>query len=256
MISFDVLDKVAVITLNRPEKRNAFNRELAVQLREYFVEAARLDDVAGVLLRAEGSAFCAGADLAYLQNLQDYSMDENLEDSQIISTMYSAVYELPKPVVCAVQGPALAGGAGLAAVCDWVFAAPEATFGFTEVRIGFIPAIVSYFLIRRLGRAHAAPLLLSGRIISSTEARQLGLVYGVCDKEQLTETCLDFLHKLFREVSPQAFSITKKMIDKLPLMPLHEALQEAARLNAEARMTEDCKRGIAAFLSKTPIIWQ
>lgn len=255
MLRFEISDKTALITLARPEKRNAFNSDLVQAITEAFVEAARNTRVRGVLLRSEGPAFCAGADLAYLQQLQNNSYEDNLRDSEQIASMYSAIYSLPKPVVAAVQGPALAGGAGLVSVCDFAVAVPEATFGFTEVRIGFIPAIVSYFLVRRIGRAQAAPLLLTGRIIKADEALKLGIVQAVTPTEQLESAALEVLDAVYKEVSPQAFATTKNMLDTLPLMSLPQALEEAARLNAEARSTEDCKKGIAAFLSKTPWVW-
>ncbi|MCS6980507.1 MAG: enoyl-CoA hydratase-related protein [Flavobacteriales bacterium] len=255
MLDYTVEDRIAFITLNRPEKRNAFNSALAELITEAFVEAARDSRVRGALLRARGPAFCAGADLAYLQSLQDFSWEDNLRDSERIASMYSAIYTLPKPVVCAVQGPALAGGAGLASVCDYVVAAPEATFGYTEVRIGFIPAIVSYFLIRKIGRAKAAPLLMSGRIISAEHALELGIVNDIAPQESLEYQAVQWLQTLFREVSPQALATTKQMLDVLPLLPLAKALEEAARLNAEARSTEDCRKGIAAFLNKTTPDW-
>lgn len=255
MLRYEIRDKTALITLSRPEKRNAFNRELAQRITEAFQEAARDTAVRGVLLQAEGPAFCAGADLAYLQSLQNYSAEENLHDSRTIAAMYKVVYTLPKPVACAVQGPALAGGAGLASVCDYVVAAPEATFGYTEVRIGFIPAIVSYFLVRRIGRAKAAPLLLSGRIITAPEALDLGIVQEVCSLSDLQGKALEHLQKIYREVSPAAYATTKQMLDALPLMTLEKALEEAALLNAQARTTGDCRRGIAAFLKKEPLDW-
>lgn len=255
MLDYTVEDRIAFITLNRPEKRNAFNSALAELITEAFVEAARDSRVRGALLRARGPAFCAGADLAYLQSLQDYSWEDNLRDSERIASMYSAIYTLPKPVACAVQGPALAGGAGLASVCDYVLAAPEATFGYTEVRIGFIPAIVSYFLIRKIGRAKAAPLLMSGRIISAEHALELGIVNDIAPQESLECQAVQWLQTLFREVSPQALATTKQMLDALPLLPLAKALEEAARLNAEARSTEDCRKGIANFLNKTTPDW-
>lgn len=255
MLHVDIQDKTALITLARPKKRNAFNSDLVQAITETFIELARDTRVRGVLLRAEGPAFCAGADLAYLQQLQSNSYEDNLRDSEQIASMYSAIYTLPKPVVSAVQGPALAGGAGLVTVCDFAVAAPEATFGYTEVRIGFIPAIVSYFLVRRIGRAQAAPLLLTGRIIKADEALRLGIVHAIASPENLESHALEILHTIYKEVSPQAFATTKQMLDTLPLMSLSQALEEAARLNAEARNTEDCKKGIAAFLNKIPMVW-
>ena len=158
LIIYSVKDRVGYITLNRPEKRNALSSELVTALKEAFATAKNDRDVKVIVLKANGESFCAGADLAYLQQLQQFSFQENLADSNHLKDLFLQIYQLEKVVVAQVQGHALAGGCGLATICDFVFAVPEAKFGYTEVKIGFIPALVSIFLIRKIGEQKAKQL--------------------------------------------------------------------------------------------------
>ncbi|HWA36104.1 MAG TPA: enoyl-CoA hydratase/isomerase family protein, partial [Cyclobacteriaceae bacterium] len=166
LVEYMVADRVGYITLNRPEKRNALNQEMVSELEAAFQKASSDDSAKVIVLRARGEAFCAGADLGYLQQLQKYSYEENLADSSHLKELFFLIYTLNKVVIAEVQGAALAGGCGLAAVCDFVFTVPEAKFGYTEVKIGFIPAIVTVFLLRKIGESRAKELLLSGSLIS------------------------------------------------------------------------------------------
>ncbi len=247
--------RIAYITLNRPEKRNAFSRQLVSELKEAFAAAAADDAIKVVILRAEGKVFCAGADLDYLQNLQGLSYEENLEDSTYLKELYLQIYRLPKVVIAQVQGHAIAGGCGLATVCDWVIAVPEAKFGYTEVKIGFIPAIVMVFLLRKIGEGRAKELLLSGDLISAEKAMQFGFVNEIIPAENLQQRVRELAEHLCTSNSAQAMAATKQMIADVPSMTLEEALAHAAAQNAAARATPDCKRGIAAFLSKESLAW-
>jgi methylglutaconyl-CoA hydratase len=170
LVLYSVADQTASITLNRPEKRNALSPELVTELKNAFNKAEQDAAVKVVVLKANGESFCAGADLGYLQQLQNFSFEENLADSNHLKEFFLKIYTLNKVVIAQVQGHALAGGCGLAAVCDFTFAVPEAKFGYTEVRIGFIPALVSVFLIRKLGEQKARHLLLTGEIIKAEAA--------------------------------------------------------------------------------------
>lgn len=255
MIDYTVADRMAVITLNRPEKRNALNPELIQGLREAFGKAAADALVKVVILRAQGEAFCAGADLAYLQQLQDFSFEENLADSRNLMQLYHFIYTLPKVVVAQVEGHALAGGSGLVTVCDFAFSVPEAKFGYTEVRIGFVPAIVSAFLVRKIGEARAKDLLLTGRLISASEAQALGMIFRVEPKEIVGAEVDRFARQLVTSASAESLAATKKLIDQVQDRPLSEALEFAARENAAARATADCRRGIDAFLQKKDLNW-
>lgn len=254
-LKYEVQDHLAYITLNRPEKRNAFSFELVKELKETFAKAEQDEQVKIVILEAEGAVFCAGADLEYLQQLQTLSYEENLADSQYLKELYAQMYHFPKIIIAAVQGHALAGGCGLITVCDFVFAVPEAKFGYTEVKIGFVPAIVMTFVLRKLGETKAKSLLLSGNLISAKEAQAIGLINEVVDAQNLKTTVNLFAKSLCENNSSQAMAITKKMIAQVQDITLGEALNLAAEGNATARGTADCKKGIAAFLNKEKIVW-
>lgn len=254
-LKYEVSNRIAFITLNRPEKRNALSHELVSELMEAFDAASKDEAAKVVVLRAKGEAFCAGADLAYLQKLQSFSYEENVADSNHLKDLFLKIYTLNKVVIAQIQGHALAGGCGLAAVCDFAFTVPEAKFGYTEVRIGFIPAIVMVFLLRRIGEGKSKQLLLSGDLISAEEACNLGLVNYLSTVESLEQDVLDFANKLIRSNSAQSMAATKQMVAAVQSMPLTEALNYASSMNAKARGSEDCQRGIAAFLNKEKLIW-
>lgn len=254
-VEYEVRDRIGFITLNRPEKRNALNEDLIKNLSSAFTKASKEDTVKLVILRANGEAFCSGADLAYLQQLQNFSFDDNLADSSRLKDLFLQIYTLNKVVIAQVEGHAIAGGCGLATVCDFIFAVPEAKFGYTEVKIGFIPAIVMVFLIRKIGDQRARQLLLSGSLVGAEEAASLGLLTRVCSKEIIKVEVLDFAKKLIQSNSAEAMTATKRMIAEVQSLPLEDALRYAARMNADARGTEDCKKGIASFLSKQALEW-
>ncbi|MCU0356445.1 MAG: enoyl-CoA hydratase-related protein [Cyclobacteriaceae bacterium] len=255
MIDYQVQERIAYITLNRPEKRNALSFELISELKLAFNKAAKDDGVKVVVLKANGEAFCAGADLAYLQQLQQFSYEENLSDSMYLRDLFYRIYTHPKVVIAQVQGHALAGGCGLATVCDFVFAVPQAKFGYTEVKIGFVPALVAVFLVRKIGEGAARNLLISGEAISAEHAMQMGLVHEVVDASRLEHVVNAFAQRLITANASESMRLTKKLIADIQDMPLEQALDLAAQVNAQARGTEECKRGMAAFLNKEKIIW-
>ncbi len=251
----EITDRIGIITLNRPEKRNALSPELITGLYRAFEELNANEEVKIIVLKSTGKAFCAGADLAYLQQLQDFSFEENLEDSRRLMELFNLIYCLPKVVIAEIQGHALAGGCGLATVCDFAFSVPDALFGYTEVRIGFVPALVSVFLQEQIGAAKTQELLLSGEFISSTKAAELGLITGVEPSEFLTKTVKEFAEKLITQNSAYSMGRTKTLLRQLNEVERNKSLQLAAETNAKARAHEDCKKGIAAFLSKTSPDW-
>ncbi len=255
LVEYSQNNRVGYITLNRPEKRNALNQEMVDALRAAFSTAAEDPLAKIIVLRARGEAFCAGADLAYLQQLQKFTFEENLADSHNLMNLYRKIYTLPKVVIAQVEGHALAGGSGLVTVCDFAYAVPEAKFGYTEVRIGFIPALVSVFLIRKLGEGKAKDLLLSGRLIQAPEAASLGMINKVVDKASIEKEVNDFAQQLVKSASAQSLAATKALIDKVQGLSLTEALETAARENANARATDDCRKGIEAFLQKKDLNW-
>ena len=254
-VQYNVQQRVATITLNRPEKRNALSYELVAELKEAFSTASHDADVKVIILNANGDAFCAGADLGYLHQLQGFSYDENLQDSAHLKELFLSIYTHPKIVIAQVQGHALAGGCGLATVCDFVFAVPQAKFGYTEVKIGFIPALVMVFLLRKIGEGRAKELLLSGELYPAEQVLSMGLINKIVSPEKLAEEVNAFALKLAQSNSAQSMMLTKQMIGKVQSLPLEEALRYASEMNAHARNTEDCKRGIAAFLNKEKLSW-
>ncbi len=250
-----VADRIGFITLNRPDKRNALSPELISGLITAFEELKASEQVKVVILQAEGKAFCAGADLAYLQSLQGFTYEENLEDSRRLKSLFDLIYNFPKIVIASIQGHALAGGCGLVTVCDFAFSVPEALFGYTEVAIGFVPALVSVFLKDQIGGAKTQELLLSGELISSSKAAELGLITEVIGSDFLTQKVREFALKLIEKNSSFSMSETKNLLRELNRAEREKSLEYAAELNARARAHEDCKKGIAAFLQKTKPEW-
>ncbi|WBA42229.1 enoyl-CoA hydratase/isomerase family protein [Hymenobacter canadensis] len=254
-IRYEAADAIGYITLNRPDKRNALSADMVTELKLAFEYADDDDACKVVVLRAEGPAFCAGADLAYIQELQGFGYTDNLADSTHLMQLFHQIYTLKKVVIAQVQGHALAGGCGLVTVCDFAFSVPEARFGYTEVKIGFLPAIVSVFLLRKVGEARTKQLLLTGDVLPAARALELGLLTAVVEPAELAAHVYAFARRLCVENSTQSMEITKEMLARLPEMPLEDSLRYAAQLNAEARGSVDCRRGIAAFLAKEKISW-
>jgi methylglutaconyl-CoA hydratase len=254
-IEYSVKDRIGYITMNRPEKRNALSHEMVSELKIAFKTAEDDEAVKVIILKAKGEAFCAGADLEYLQKLQDFSYEQNVADSTHLKELFLMIYELKKVVVAQVQGHALAGGCGLATVCDFVFAVPEAKFGYTEVKIGFIPAIVMVFLMRKIGEARAKELLITGSLLLADEARTAGLINHIVSRDRLHKEVQKFAANLVKSNSGNSMGITKQMISKVQSLSLKDALTFAAEMNAKTRASEDCKKGIAAFLKKEKISW-
>lgn len=255
-IQYTVSDNIGIITLNRPEKRNALNFELVKDLKSAFSMMEDDEHVKIIILNSNGPAFCAGADLEYLQQLQQFSYEENLADSNHLKELFFQIYTLKKVVIAQIQGHAVAGGCGLATVCDFVFAVPDAKFGYTEVKIGFVPAIVMVFLLRKIGEAKVKELLLSGELVSAEDAHLLGMVNRIVAKEDLDAEVMEFARNLIRSNSSQSMMITKQMIAQVQSMSLEKALDFAAETNARARSSDDWKRGVNAFLNKEKIDWQ
>jgi methylglutaconyl-CoA hydratase len=250
-----VVDRVCTITMNRPEKRNAFNGQLIEELLQAFRTAGEQEEVRVIVLTGEGPAFSAGADLDYLKQLQVNTHEENLADSSLLASLFKEIYTSSKPVIAKVKGHAIAGGCGLATVCDLSYAVPEAQFGYTEVKIGFIPAVVMVFLLRKVGEAKAKELLLTGKLVTAQEAYQDGLITGIVKPDQIDDYVAEQATLLASGTSGNSVTLTKEMIAKVQSMSIEDGLEYAAEMNAKARSTDDCIRGIAAFLSKEKITW-
>ena len=254
-IKVSVKDRIGIVTLARPEKRNALNGEMVIELKSVFDDLHSKKEVKIVVLRAEGKAFCSGADLEYLQNLRGYTDEENLEDSRRLGDLLLTIYTFKKTVVAEVQGPAIAGGAGLVSVCDFAFGTDKTLIGYPEVKIGFVPAIVMPFLLRKLPESYVRNLFLSGELLQAELALKLGLLYKVVAQDNLHHEVLKFARSLCTENSTKSMSITKKLLSTVPSIPLEEAVELACRTNAEARTTSDFFKGTSDFLAKKDIKW-
>jgi len=248
-------DRIGYLELNRPEKRNALNAEMVEALKIAISEFEKDKQVKVLVIKAAGKVFCSGADLAYLQSLQTNTYEENLEDSNKLKELFYRIYNSPKIIIAQIQGHALAGGCGLATVCDFSFAVPEAKFGYTEVKIGFVPAIVKVFLLRKIGEGKAKQLLFDGDLIGAKEAQSMGLINWVVEAEDLERKVYTYAQKLIVQNSEQSMALAKEMIGRVQEKSLEDGLDYAAAMNARARSSEDCKKGIAAFLNKEPISW-
>lgn len=253
---YHVADRVAHLTLNRPEKRNAFDDVMVQDLTQAFIAAGKDAAVKAIVLSANGPAFCAGADLEYLARVSTYDLETNRADSLKLVHLFKLMTEIRKPIVASVNGPALAGGCGLATACDIVIASQEhASFGYPEVRIGFIPAIVTVLLLRRVSEGVARELILEGRTIDAAEAFRIGLISNVVPAASLAEHVAGRVRTIVERNGPVAMGLCKELLSRVPGMNVTDALEFAANMNAAARMTAECRSGISAFLRKEPPAW-
>jgi methylglutaconyl-CoA hydratase len=245
--------RIATITLNRPEKRNAISFELIADL------IGALDEVAGssaqvLIITGSGSAFCSGLDLENLKALIGRLPEQNLEDSRTMVRLFRTLYEFPKVTIAAVNGAAIAGGTGLAVLCDFTLAVPEAKFGYTEARIGFVPAIVSTFLLRQIGEKQARDLLLTGRLFGADEALRLGLINEIVAPEKIMERAHKLANQLL-ESSPTSLICTKRLLTEHARSELDAQIESAVRENAAIRQTADFREGVTSFLEKRKPRW-
>lgn len=244
---------ISRITLARPEKRNAISTQMIEELLRALDEVARRG-ARVLILAAEGKAFCAGMDLEGLQKIAKQSPGENQEDSQRMANLFRRIYALPCPSIAVVTGAAIAGGCGIATLADFTLAVPEAKFGYTEVKIGFAPALVSVFLRRMIGAKHARELLLTGKIIDAAEAYRIGLISEVVPAEKLDARVKELTESLLA-ASPMSIAQTKRLLQEIADKELMEELQLAVRTNSDIRSTEDFREGVASFLEKREPKW-
>ena len=252
-IKLELSGDLATITLNRPEKRNAISTEMIEDLLGALGEVEN-SAARAVILTGSGDAFCSGMDLETLRALADRSHYENFEDSRRMAQLYRRIWSFPKPTIAAVNGPAIAGGCGIATLCDFTISAPDATFGYPEVRIGFIPAIVSVFLTRQIGEKNARDLLLTGRIIDAGEAQRVGLVTKVVPFQELMNEA-KAQARLLLACSPASLLKTKKLLCNLAAPELDRELELAIAESAQIRSTPDFREGLASFLEKRTPRW-
>lgn len=252
-LQFETAGDIATITLKRPEKRNAIStkmiEELLAALNEVETGPARIGLITGT-----GKAFCAGMDLDGLRAIATQSQEENVEDSRRMAKMFYRIFSFPKPLIAAVNGAAIAGGCGIATLADFTLAVPEAKFGYTEVKIGFIPALVSVFLRRQVGDKIARDLLLSGRLIEAEDAHRLGLVSQIVEPEALMEQARALAMDILA-ASPTSVRRTKRLLLRSGEAQLQTEIENAIHENADIRSTEDFREGLASFLEKRPPKW-
>lgn len=270
-LTLSIESDAATLTFNRPEKRNAISPQMIEELLEALDEIEHGPARVAILTGA-GRAFCSGMDLDALQVLAVQSQehqargassgggmaqpsDASLKDSRRMRHMFHRIYTFPRPLIAAVNGPAIAGGCGIATLCDFTLATPEAKFGYTEVRIGFIPALVSVFLLHQIGDKAARDLLLTGRIVDASEALRIGLITEVVPAEQLLDRARQLAAQLI-ENSPTSLAYTKRLLSEFSRARIEQDLELAMKENARIRSTADFREGLAAFLEKRKAIWR
>lgn len=252
-LQLETAGHLSTITLNRPEKRNAISIQMIAELHAALDEIEK-SSTRVVILTGTGKAFCAGIDLDYLQAISRQTPAENQEDSKRIAKMFRKIWSYSRPLIAAVNGHALAGGFGIATLCDFTVAVPEAKFGYTEVKIGFLPAIVSVFLTRQVGEKRARDLLLTGRTLEAQEAKELGLVNEIVPAENLMAH-VHQLAEVLLAASPNSITRAKHLLVSAAAGNVDNDLERAVLESARVRCTPDFKEGIAAFLEKRKPIW-
>jgi len=243
------------ILLNRPEKRNALTPQLIEELTETLDAAARDPQCRVVIVTGAGSAFCAGLDLEVLRAGVTATGADHQADAERIAALFRTLTALPQPTIAAVNGAAIAGGMGIATLCDFTLAVPEAKFGYTEVRIGFIPAIVSAYLRAQIGDKRARELLLTGRILGAEEAERLGLVTRVVPEPELMREAQALAARLMKN-SPAAMAATKRLLGRFAERHLPDDVDAAIRASVEMRVHRDFREGVGAFLEKREAEWE
>jgi methylglutaconyl-CoA hydratase len=250
LVLYEVREGVARLTLNRPDKRNALNAALVASLKDALARADADERVAVVALGGAGTDFCSGADLAELERIATLSEEENIEDARSLGALFTAMRALSRPIVGVVRGRALAGGCGLASACDLVLAHEDAEFGYPEVNLGFVPALVMTILRRKVGEGVAFELVVGGDRFDAAEARRIGLVnriFGEADFDTRVDRYLTALAKK----PAVAVTLTKRLLYDLDGLDFADGIERGARVNAEARMTDECRAGVRRFLERS-----
>lgn len=253
-LTLHLTGRIAEITLNRPDKRNAISNEMIDDLLAALDECEQ-GPAQVIILTGAGKAFCSGMDLEMLKAISGQTAEQNVADSRRMAVMFRRLYDYPKPLIAAVNGPAIAGGCGIATQCDFTLAVPEAKFGYTEVRIGFIPALVSVFLRRQVGEKRARDLLLTGRIFDAEEALRLGLINSIVAPEKLMDAARELANSLLAN-SPSSLRQTKALLARCTAEELDREIEWAIQSNAGIRTTADFREGITSFLEKRKPEWK
>jgi len=249
VITISAHPNVRVVELNRPDKRNALNDELIAGLKQALRDAESDESLRAIVIRGAGNDFCSGADLAGIQKIAGATYEENVADARSLADLFELIRTLRVPVIAAVHGRALAGGCGLATACDLVIATRSARFGYPEVKIGFVPAMVAGILRRNLGEKRSFELLTQGFEFSAEEANAIGLVNDLFEDEAFEVAAIEYASR-YEKVSGSAVAMTKRLLYDIDGDNLSSAIAKGVEANARARMTDDCKKGIARFLEK------
>jgi methylglutaconyl-CoA hydratase len=242
-------DSICFLTLDRPEKRNALNDELIADLKDALRQTDDDESLRAIVIRGAGTDFCSGADLSALQKISESSVQENLADAESLMELFVLIRQTKIPVIAAVHGRALAGGCGLATACDLVLAAKSARFGYPEVKIGFVPAMVMAILRRNLSEKRAFELITQGFEFSAGEAKEMGLINRLFEDESFEQNVKEYV-SVYKQVSRSAVILSKKLMYRIDGADFETSLQLGAEINTIARLTEDCQKGIAKFLKK------
>ena len=250
VLNVTTIERTRVLELNRPDKRNPLNDELISALKQALTDAGSDEQLRSVIIRGAGKDFCSGADLSDLQKIANASLEENLEDARSLGELYKQIRSLNMPVIAAVRGRALAGGCGLAMACDIICADNTTVFGFPEVKIGFVPAMVAAIVRRNMSEKDAFAFLTLGYELKGVELSDSGLVHGLFDDDTFEDDIMGLAAE-YGKLSRTAVSMTKQLLYEIDGLSFADAIEMGAQTNARARMTEDCKKGIAKFLNKT-----
>jgi len=245
---------VAQVRLNRPDVRNAFNAELIAALTSTFEELGSDENVRAIVLSGEGKVFCGGADISWMRGSLDLTFDQNVADAQAMSDMFRAIDRCPKPVIGKIHGAALGGGAGLAAVCDIVVASADAIFGFTEVKLGIIPAVISPFVLAKIGVSNARALFLTGERFDAKRALHIGLVHEVVVADTL-DVCIERITNEIASAGPQAVAAAKALVPRVTEATYHESRDVTAKAIAYQRTSPEGQEGLRAFLERRKASW-
>ena len=245
---------VEYLTLNRPDVRNAFNETVIAELTAWAEQIVEDEDVRAVVLAGAGPAFCAGADLTWMTRMAAYSHADNVRDATAAAKMYSLIDRLPIPVIGRIQGAALGGGAGLAAICDIVVADERATFGFTEVKLGILPAVVAPYVLSKIGASAARELFLTGMRFDAARARDIGLVHAVVPADQLDQRVAAYVKEIL-SAAPEAIATAKELLRKVSERPVQDTIGLTADTIAARRASAEGQEGMRAFLEKRKARW-
>ncbi len=253
-VKLHIMDHVAHVAMNRPDKRNAFNSQMVIDLTEAF-NALNDHPCRSIVLTGEGPAFSAGADLGYMSSMKEASHDENYEDAKRLADLLALIYTHPKPVIAQVNGPVVGGGNGLVAACDIAVAKQGAFFAFSEVRLGLTPAVISPYIIRKIGESASKLLMLTGERFSAEQALEFGLVHKVSVQGDVESTVRGFTTSLSMG-GPEALSMCKKLVNRVSEDFRENVIEWTAEMIADLRVSDEGQEGMASFLEKRDPEWQ